>query len=185
MSTITAQPFTGTYRVQAEPSTFSFAVLHSGAFWYRGVFSDVDGTLTADGDGLTLAGAARVASISVQEPPELRAHLLAPDFFDADRHPEVAFRSSDLALTDDGRVELGGELTIRGVTCPVRASGRWAPPRAAAFGEVAGLELHTALDRRDFGFDWQAPMPDGGDAVGWEVAVDIDLMLMRDVPSGA
>ena len=43
-----------------------------------------------------------------------------------------------------------------------------------------GLELHTTLDRRDFGFDWQAELPSGGDAVSWEVQLDIDLLLVRE-----
>jgi polyisoprenoid-binding protein YceI len=76
------------------------------------------------------------------------------------------------------------ELTIRGVTRPVTASGHYAPPRPASFGEVAGLELHTSFDRREFGFDWQMPLPGGGDAVGWDVEVDIDLVLKRDDAEG-
>jgi polyisoprenoid-binding protein YceI len=175
----TTQPFTGTYAVQPVPSTFAFAVRHSGAFWFRGVFSDVTGTLTGGGDGLALTGAARVDSISVHEPEALRAHLLAPDFFDAEHHPEVAFRSTAIRLAQDATVEVDGELTIRGVTRPVHAWGHWAPPRDAGFGEAAGLELHTSFDRRDFGLHWQSPLPGGGDAVSWEVEVDIDLLLLR------
>jgi hypothetical protein len=62
----------------------------------------------------------------------------------------------------------------------VTASGHYAPPRQVSFGEVAGLELHASFDRREFGFDWQTQLPGGGDAVSWDVAVDIDLLLVRD-----
>jgi polyisoprenoid-binding protein YceI len=179
ISTTTTQPFTGTYAVQPVPSTFGFAVRHSGVFWFRGAFSDVSGTLTADADGLTLTGAARVDSISIREPDALRAHLLAPDFFDAEQHPEVGFRSTEIHLADDRTAEVEGELTIRGVTRRVRAWGHWAAPRDAGYGEVAGLELHTSIDRREFGFDWQSQLPSGSDAVSWEVEVDIDLLLVR------
>jgi polyisoprenoid-binding protein YceI len=177
--TTSIQPFTGTYAVQTAPSTFAFAVRHSGVFWFRGGFSDVTGTLTGDGDGLALAGAARVDSISVQEPEVLRAHLLAADFFDAEQHPEIGFRSTAIRLAEDRTAEVEGELTIRGITRRIRAWGHWAAPRPADFGEVAGLELHTSLDRREFGFDWQSQLPNGGDAVSWEVEVDIDLLLVR------
>ena len=85
-------------------------------------------------------------------------------------------------LAGDGRVELDGELTIRGVTRPVTAAGQYAPPRPSNFGEIAGLQLHTSFDRREFGFDWQMALPGGGDAVGWDVEVDIDLLLKRDDP---
>jgi polyisoprenoid-binding protein YceI len=180
MSSVAVQPFLGTYRAQPEPSSFAFAVRHSGVFWYRGSLSDVAATLRADADALVLEGSARVASISVAEPAAMRASVLGPDFFDAERHPEITFRSTAIRLADEGRAEVDGELTIRGVTRPVTASGHYAPPRQSAFGEIAGLQLHTTIDRREFGFDWQMELPGGGDAVGWNVEVDIDLLLRRE-----
>jgi polyisoprenoid-binding protein YceI len=178
MSDLATRPFTGTYRAQPVPSTFAFKVRHSGTFWFRGVMPEATATLRADDGGLVLEGAAKVESITVYEPPELRAHLLAPNFFDSESHPEVSFRSTDLRLEEGGRLELDGELTIKGITRPIAATGQWSGPRQAPFGEIAGLSLRTAFDRREFGFDWQAPMPDGGDAVGWEVELEVDLLLM-------
>jgi polyisoprenoid-binding protein YceI len=180
MASVAVQPFSGTYRAQPEPSTFAFSVRHSGVFRYRGSLSDVAATLRGDGDALVLDGSARVDSISIVEPPAFRAHVLGPEFFDAERHPEITFRSTAVRLADDGRAEVDGELTIRGVTRPVTASGHCAPPRRAGFGEAAGLQLQTSFDRREFGFEWQAQLPGGGDAVSWDVEVDIDLLLMRE-----
>ena len=180
MSSVAARPFAGTFHVQPEPSTFAFAVRHSGVFRYRGALSDVAAVLRGDGESLALEGSARVESISVVEPAALRASLLGPQFFDAERHPEIAFRSTAIRLAGDGRAEVDGELTMRGVTRPVFASGHYAAPRDAGYGEVAGLQLHTTIDRREFGFDWQAELPGGGDAVSWEVEMDIDLLLKRE-----
>ena len=180
MSTVAVQPFSGTYHAQPVPSSFAFAVRHSGVFWYRGSLSDVAATLRGDGDALALEGSARVDSVSVFEPPAMRASVLGPEFFDAERHPEITFRSTAIRLDGDGRAEVDGELTIRGVTRPVTATGHYAPPRQASFGEVAGLQLHTSFDRREFGFGWQMELPGGDDAVGWDVEVDIDLLLIRE-----
>jgi polyisoprenoid-binding protein YceI len=180
MATVAVQPFSGTYNAQAAPSSFAFAVRHSGVFWYRGSLSDVAATLRADGDTLALEGSARVDSISVVEPAAMRASVLGPEFFDAEHHPEITFRSAELRLADDGQAELDGELTIRGVSRPVSASGHYSSPRLSSFGEIAGLQLHTSFDRREFGFHWQMQLPGGGDAVGWDVEVDIDLLLKRD-----
>jgi polyisoprenoid-binding protein YceI len=110
----------------------------------------------------------------------MRASVLGPDFFDAERHPEITFRSTSVHLIDDGRAEVDGEVTIRGVTRPVTASGQYAAPRPSTFGEIAGLQLRTSFDRREFGFMWQMQLPGGGDAVSWDVEVDIDLLLKRD-----
>ncbi|HEY6888330.1 MAG TPA: YceI family protein [Solirubrobacter sp.] len=180
MSSVATQPFSGTFRAQPEPSSFAFAVRHTGVFWFRGSLSDVTATLRGDGDTLALEGAARVESVSVTEPAAMRASVLGPEFFDAEHHPEITFRSTELRLADDGRAEVDGELTIRGVTRPVSAGGSYSAPRASSFGEVAGLQLKTSFDRRDFGFLWQMELPGGGDAVGWDVEVDIDLLLIRE-----
>jgi polyisoprenoid-binding protein YceI len=182
MAPVAIQPFAGTYRAQPVPSTFAFAVRHSGVFWYRGSLSTVAATLRADGDALALEGSARVDSISVVEPAAMRASVLGPEFFDAERHPEITFRSTAVRLGEDGRADVDGELTIRGVTRPVAASGRYVAPRASDFGEIAGLQLQATFDRREFGFDWQMPLPGGGDAVGWDVEVEIDLLLIREDP---
>ena len=180
MASVAVQPFSGTYRAQPVPSSFAFAVRHSGVFWYRGSLSDVAATLRGDGDAVALEGVARVDSISVVEPAAMRATVLGPEFFDAERHPEIAFRSTAVLLTGDGGAAVDGELTIRGVTRPVTAHGHHAPPRPSGYGEVAGLQLRTSFDRRAFGLGWQMELPGGGDAVGWDVEVDIDLLLKRD-----
>jgi polyisoprenoid-binding protein YceI len=89
----------------------------------------------------------------VLEPPAMRASVLGPDFFDAERDHEITFRSTAVRLADDGRAEVYGELTIRGVTRPVTASGHYDPPRPSGFGEVAGLQLRASFDRRELGFE--------------------------------
>src|SRR3954471_15465349 len=110
MAAIAVQPFAGTYRAVSVPSTFAFAVHHSGVFHYRGTLPDVAATLSADGDALALEGSARVESISVVEPPAMRESVLGPAFFDAERHPEITFRSTAIRLADDGRADVDGEL---------------------------------------------------------------------------
>jgi polyisoprenoid-binding protein YceI len=177
---ISTQPFAGTFRAQSEVSTFAFAVRHSGVFRFRGVLTDVAATLSGDGDALALEGSARVDSISIVEPAAMRASVLGSEFFDRENHPEVTFRSTAIRFGDYRRVEVDGELTMRGVTRAVTADGEYASPREVAFGEAAGMRLQTTIDRRDWGFDWQMPLPGGGDAVAWDVELDIDLLFLRE-----
>jgi polyisoprenoid-binding protein YceI len=181
MSSLSTQPFTGTFRAQSEPSTIAFAVRHSGIFRFRGAFTEVAATLSGAGDALALEGSARVDSISIVEPAAMRASVVGPEFFDAERHPEVTFRSTAIRLGDDGRVALDGELTLRGVTRPITADGEYSSPRQLPFGEAAGMRLQATIDRREWGFDWQMPLPGGGDAVAWDVELDIDLLFLREV----
>lgn len=174
------QPFQGTYVADPVHSSFGFAVTYSGAGKFRGTLDDVSAALSATDGGLVLEGAARVESISIQNPPQFRAHVLGPEFFDSENHPEVAFRSSQVELADDGTARLDGELTIAGVTRPVAIAGNWTEPVAAAGGGLrGGLELATVIDRRDFGFEWQMKLPSGGDALGYEVTLDVSLALFQ------
>ena len=185
MTHVTAHPFTGTFRADPFHSSFAFAVQHSGVYRFRGTLSDVEATLHGDDGAPTLEGAARVGSISIVKPDVFRAHVLGPDFFDAEQHPEVTFRSTDVRLGGDGRAEVDGELTIKGITRAITAAGEYGAPVAGPYGGAAGgLRLRTAFDRRDFGFDWQMQLPGGGDTLGWEIELDIELRLVRDDEAG-
>jgi polyisoprenoid-binding protein YceI len=178
--TTAVQPFSGTYLADPVHSSFGFAVSYAGVGKYRGTLDDVSATLTAGDDGIALEGAAPVESISIQEPAQLRAHVLGPEFFDAENHPEVTFRSTSVDLAEDGTARVDGELTIAGTTRPVAISGTWAAPVAAlGGGRRTALELATAIDRRDFGFDWQMALPSGGDALAYDVTLEVTLALVQ------
>lgn len=177
--TTAVQPFSGTYLADPVHSSFGFSVVYSGAGRFRGTLGDVSATLTAGDDGLALEGAASVESISITEPPQFRAHVLGPDFFDADNHPQVTFRSSAVELSDDGTARVEGELTIAGVTRPVIATGTWTEPARAAAGLRGSLEIETVIDRRDFGLDWQMALPSGGDALAYDVTLEVSLALLQ------
>ena len=76
-------------------------------------FRDVDARLIADASELRLEGEAGVESISIADPPEFREHVVrGADFFDADNHPEILFRSERVDLTENGAATVEGESTI-------------------------------------------------------------------------
>lgn len=180
MTTTTEVPrLEGTFDADTVHSTFGFAVRHADISTYRGNLSDVEATLTGDDEGLVLEGSAGVESISIQNPPELRSHVLGSEFFDADKHPRVIFRSTQVDLSEDGRARVEGELAIRGITHAVTAVGTYEAPRESAGGLRAALELEATFDRRDFGFDWQMEMPGGAEALGWDVTLEVHLELVQ------
>ncbi len=109
------QPFAGNYELDRHHSTVQFAVRHQQVASFRASFADVDAWLTAEDDAIALEGRARVESISIAEPPEFRERVVrGTDFFDADTHPVITFRSTCVELGDDGTANVVGELTIRG-----------------------------------------------------------------------
>lgn len=175
MSTTIQQVPAGTYNLDPAHSTFGFAVTHNGVSRFRGQFDQVDARLN---NGV-LVGTAQVDSVSTPI-PQLKEHLLGPDFFDAANAPTVSFQSTDIRIADDGEVEVDGELTLRSVRKPVTATGRYAAGTGMQGNEVVGLELEATIDRRDYGLDWQTPLPGGGEALGWDVTLRVHLELVKE-----
>jgi polyisoprenoid-binding protein YceI len=171
----TYAPLAGTYTADPVHSSFGFAVRYQGVSLFRGTLNDVSATL-ADG---RLEGTAKVESISIRTPEQFRAHVLGGEFFDADNHPEVRFVSSDLDLGEDGNATVDGELTIKGITHPVQATGTWTAPAADAFGNTRGhLNLSAVIDRTQWDMNWNVPLPSGGVALANEVTLTVDISLV-------
>jgi polyisoprenoid-binding protein YceI len=176
MAITATQPFTGTFTADPVHSSFGFAVQYQGVSVFKGSLSDVTATVT---DG-KLEGAAKVESISIRTPEQFRAHVLSPEFFDAADHPEVTFTSTDLDLREDGSAVVEGDLTIKGITRPVTATGTYAPPAEDAFGNTRGhLQLKAQIDRTQYEMNWNAPLPNGGNALANEVTLTVDLSLLQ------
>jgi polyisoprenoid-binding protein YceI len=164
----------GTYKLDPVHSSLGFAVKHNGISTFRGQFEQVDAALE---DGV-LSGTAQVDSVKTVI-PQLKEHLLSPDFFNATETPTITFRSTNMRLGDDGGAEVDGELTIRGVTKPVIAKGTYGSATGLNGSEVVGFDLEASVNRRDYGLNWQAPLPSGGDAVAWDVTLQVHLELAQ------
>jgi polyisoprenoid-binding protein YceI len=176
MTTATT-PFTGTYTVDPVHSSFGFAVRYQGVSVFKGTLAEVDAKL-ADGK---LEGNAQVESISIKSPAQFRAHVLSAEFFDAENHPRVTFTSDAIELNDDGTAKVAGELTIKGITKPVTATGTWAAPAADAFGNTRGhLNLEAQIDRTQYELNWNAPLPSGGKALANDVTLIVELSLVAE-----
>lgn len=168
----------GTWQLDPVHSRVGFAVKYLvGTF--SGSFSPVEGRLEAHADGgATLTGKARAEAIHVQD-ENLNAHLLSPDFFDAERTPELTFESHDV-VRDDDRITVNGELTIRGVTQPVTLTGTIGDPLTDSYGnERIGLTLSGSADRTAFGLNWNTPLPSGGQALANDVELSAELYFTQ------
>jgi polyisoprenoid-binding protein YceI len=150
----------GTWEIDPVHSTVEFHVTHSGIATVKGRALELSGTIRG-GDEPSIEGTVDAASLTTFN--ETRdGHLKSPDFFDAERFPELRFTSSNVELQDDDLV-VKGDITIRGVTKPIELRGRFTGHTIDAFGnERVGVELAGVVDRNAFGVSWNAPMPNGG-----------------------
>jgi polyisoprenoid-binding protein YceI len=166
----------GTWAADPVHSNVSFEIAYAGVNQFRGSFRDFSATL----QGSSLEGSAKVASVDVKD-EQLNGHLQTPDFFDAERSPEITFRATELNRLEDNRVEGSGELTIKGVTPPIQLAGQIAAePATDPFGrERLGLRLETEIDRTKYGVSWNAPNQSGGDYLANDVKLIAELAFVK------
>jgi polyisoprenoid-binding protein YceI len=160
-------------------SSIGFSIKHMLVNTFHAGFNDFSAHLAVEPDGqATLTGTVRAASIAVRD-AILATHLASPDFFDAEHHPELRFESTTIRRTGE-LVELSGRLTIKGRTLPITAMGTVVDAHEDTHGQTRiALELETLVDRRQFGLDWNMPLPKGGFALSNEVRLQANIAFVR------
>lgn len=178
MSAIATALPAGTYASDPVHSSTAFAVKHMLAT-FRGSFAAFDAELTVDEDGRTrLIGSVPVDSVVVKD-ENLAAHLQSPEFFDGEQYPRITFASTDIDI-EDGTATVTGDLTLKGHTERVVATGPIAGPVEDPFGNTkVSLQLVTVVDRTKFGLNWNAPLPKGGFMLANDVTLTVDLELVQ------
>jgi polyisoprenoid-binding protein YceI len=176
-TTLTIAP-AGTWALDSVHSRVDFEVPYlAGRF--KGEFHEIAAELAIEGERASLEGTAKVASVDVRD-ENLTAHLQSPDFFDAERHPELRFTAEDIRLDGDGKVSVDGELTLKGVTKPVQVTGTVTAPIQDPYGnQRIGLNLSTAIDRTGFGIEWNNPLPSGEPALANDVTIVAELQFVQ------
>jgi polyisoprenoid-binding protein YceI len=171
MSTTTELQAAGTFVADPVHSHVGFEVPYAVAT-FSGEVTDFTASLV---DG-RLEGSAKIESITLKD-ENLQAHVLSPEFFDAERHPVLTF-AGDL-VRDGDRATVEGEITMKGITRPATLEGTIVGPTVDHFGATRiGLDLETVVDRTAFDMKWNMPLPSGEPALGNDVTLKADLTLV-------
>jgi len=186
MSTLTApQTATATTTWNLDPahSVAEFKVKHMMISNVKGQFAKVSGTLTRNEADL---GKSRVEASIDASSLETRdaqrdAHLKSADFFEVEKFPTLAFKSTRIRPVREGELTVEGDLTIRGVTRPVVFSVEGpTPPAKDPWGNTRiGVSATTKINRKDFGLTWNAALETGGILVGEEVTITLDVQFVK------
>jgi len=149
----------------------------------KGTFSGLSGVLKLDETDYTHSTVeVSIPAASVRTVDDsLNAHLKDADFFDAVKFPTLTFKSRSIRSTGDRDYAVTGDLTIRGVTKSVTLSvNDVSEPSKDPWGnQRIGLSASTKINRKDFGFVWNAPLELGGVLVGDEVAITLDVQFIK------
>lgn len=164
----------GIWNVDAAHSQVDFAIRHLAISTIRGTFSEVSAKLLG-GEKPTLTGSIRLASVETKD--EARdQHLLAPDFFDADRYPEAAFTATFISPE-----KVVGDFTLKGITRKIELAATFTGPATDPYGhERVGIDLEGELDRTDYGITFNMPLPTGGLALGEKVKLSASLSFVKE-----
>jgi polyisoprenoid-binding protein YceI len=184
MSTITAEHVagyrSGTWRLDPAHSEIAFSVRHLAISKVKGTFEQFDVTVEApeNPSDATVTATIEIASVNTKQ-AQRDGHLRTSDFFAADEHPQMRFVSTAFHPEEDGTFVLEGDLTLRGVTKPVRLKGDFGGITTDGYGQTkAGIEATTKINRHDFGVSWNAAVEAGGMTLGDEVTITFDLQFV-------
>ena len=160
-------------------SSIDFTVRHMLVSKVRGRFTKWSGRLELDEQDLSRSHVdveIEVASVDTHE-PQRDAHLRSADFFEADKHPQIVFKSKRVEPKGSDHLAITGDLTIRGATREVVldverggvvAKDPWGKRRA-------GFTATAKINRKDFGVSFNQVLDQGGLALGEDVAITIEI----------
>lgn len=175
--------FAATYEVDGAHSQIGFSVSHMSVSTVRGAFGTVTGTVTYDPakvEATQVTGKVGIASVDTNN-ADRDKHLVAPDFFDAVKFPEMTFTSTAVKNVTKDAFDLVGDLTLHGVTKPVTFHvNKLAPDVKDPWGNTkSGTTATAKINRQDFGVSWNKALDQGGYVVGDEVSITLDLELLK------
>jgi len=181
MSTTLPKP--GTYAIDTGHTHAGFAVKHFGLSRVKGEFGELEGAIVIDGDPTNSSVNVAVQTASFNSRDEGRdGHVKSADFLDVETFPTISFASTSV-VADGSDWVVTGDLTIKGVTKSVQLATEFEGAITDPYGmERIAFSAETAIDRTDFGLDFNAALETGGLIVGKSVKITLEVEAV--VPQG-
>jgi len=170
------------WKIDPTHSEIGFKVKHMMFTNVSGQFERYDGSFLTDGDNFENAEiefSADVESINTGS-ADRDNHLRSADFFDAEKHPKLTFKSSSVTKKNDGEYEISGDLSLHGVTKFVRLDAEFGGLMTDPWGNSkAAWILSGKINRKDWGLNWNSALETGGVLVSEEVRLNIEVQLIK------
>ena len=164
------------WKIDPAHSEINFRVKHLVVSTVRGHFDNFNATIETSKEDFSDAKIqfeADIKSINTNN-KQRDTHLKSADFFDAENHPKMSFESTSIKKISEGKMEVKGNLTLRGVTKEITLDVNF-NGIVSGFGDVkvAGFEINAKLNRFDYGLQWNTLTEAGGVVVSNEVKIEI------------
>lgn len=184
MPTTTAAPGTiTTWNLDPKHSVAEFKVRHMMISHVKGTFSALSGTLQLDETDYThskIDASIAVSSVNTGD-PDRDGHLQGAEFFNAEKFPNITFKSTNIDSKGGADYAVTGDLTILGVTKSVTfaAEGVSEPAKDPWGNHRIGLSATTKINRKDFGLTWNSALETGGVLVGDDVNLHLEVQFVK------
>jgi len=170
-----------TWTIDKSHSKVGFNVIHMAVSDVEGKFNDFDGTIVSkseDFNGAEISFVARTTSID-KDNERRDTHLKSPDFFEAEKFPEITFKGN--LVKDGGKYRLVGDFTMKGVTKKVEFDVTYGGSINTERGAKAGFKLSGSVNRQDYGLSWNNKLKGGELAVSDNVDLIVKIELNKKV----
>lgn len=191
-TTTEQQQSTSVWQLDPVHSSVEFAVKHMMMTTVRGRFRDVQANIHADRDNPERGKVEVVIAVASLDTGDAGRdqHLKSADFFDADNHPNIIFRSKSVggvikhppgqARPAGEQFRMTGELIIRDtpieITLDCVFDGRGKDPWGK---DRAGFTARGQVDRREWGLRWNQALETGGVLVANSVRIEVEAQFVR------
>ena len=165
----------GKYSLDAAHSKVGFDVSHLAIASVEGRFNGVTGEIEMGKklEDTKISAKVDIKSVSTGN-GDRDKHLMGPDFFDAEKFPEMTFVSKSVTGKPDS-LKIKGDLTMHGVTKPVLLEGKYSGVANDPFGNTKiAFQAKGKINRKDFGLTW-SKMVEAGPVVGDEVMIELKV----------
>ncbi len=170
------------WKVDKSHSKIQFEVSHMVISSVTGFFKKYDIQIETTQDDFSDAKISFTADVnSIDTDNEKRdKHLKSADFFDAENHPQIKFKSKSFEKTEEGKYKLVGDITMRGITKEISLDVKYKGTVTDPWGSTrAGFVITGEINRFEFGLNWNKLIEAGGAVVGKTVEITCVLELKK------
>ncbi|MBA4399111.1 MAG: polyisoprenoid-binding protein [Anaerolinea sp.] len=171
------------WKIDSAHSEINFTVRHMMISNVRGRFEAFTGTVEFDQQNPANSSVdvqIEAASVNTRE-AQRDTHLRSADFFDAETHPYLTFKSKKVEVVDDSHGRITGDLTIHGVTKEVVLDTEFNGMSQSPWGfSSAGFSATTKINRKDWGLGWNMALETGGVLVSDEIKINIEIEIIEE-----
>jgi polyisoprenoid-binding protein YceI len=172
-----------TWQIDPVHTNIQFTVRHLMISNVKGVFHKFNGAFEIDDKDITKSRASAVIdTASIDTGIEKRDEdLRSANFFEVTKYPTMTFVSKKFTRVGANKFKMTGDLSMHGITREVALDmeGLETVVKDPWGNMRRGATLVTKINRKDFGLTYNKVLETGGVLVGDEVAINIEVEMIK------